>query len=244
MSKQLKIVSVIVIVAALLVVVGVVAAQGNGNVNRGGNGNGNGNANQNGNGICDPAGCVNDPQNNAYQYGGQGFGNRWTDEDGNGNGQSRGGMYGPGPNGGGFYANLPPAFESELPQDVVDLMVSGWLDEQNAYEIYGGVIEQFGEVRPFVNIQKAEAQHIAAWEYLFSRYDIAVPEVPAADVPEFASLAEACQISADAEVANFGLYDTMLAAFEAYPDLSQVTLTLRNASEFSHLPAFQNCAGW
>jgi hypothetical protein len=93
-----------------------------------------------------------------------------------------------------------------------------------------------------VNIQRAESQHIAAWEFLFDRYGIDIPELPVIDIPQFASLSEACDAAAAAEIANFGLYDSMLEAFAGYPDIAQVTQALRNASEFSHLPAFETCA--
>jgi hypothetical protein len=121
-------------------------------------------------------------------------------------------------------------------------MIAGWADEQHAYAAYGAVIDQYGAVRPFVNIQRSEVQHITAWETLFDRYGIAVTDVPAFDLPEFASLSDACAVGAAAEVANFDLYDTMLAAFEPYPDLAYVAQSLRDASEFSHLPAFEMCA--
>ncbi|MBZ0283843.1 MAG: hypothetical protein K8L97_24105 [Anaerolineae bacterium] len=171
---------------------------------------------------------------------------------GNGNGAGMGNGYQGGRNadaprgnnnGGGLYLNLPPASTDELPQDIIDLMIDGWLDEQHAYAVYGSVIDQFGTVRPFVNIQRSEAQHIAAWETLFVRYGIAIPEVPAFELPEFASLGEACAIGAEAEVANFDLYDTMTTSFEPYPDLLYVSQSLRDASEFNHLPAFEMCAG-
>ncbi len=150
---------------------------------------------------------------------------------------------GSGMNGGGFMLYLPPASVDELPQDVIDLMIDGWIDEQHAYAVYGAVIEQFGAVRPFTNIQRSELQHIDAWETLLERYGIAVPESPAFDLPVFASVSEACAIGASAEIANFDLYDAMLAAFEPYPDLLYVAQNLRDASEFSHLPAFEMCAG-
>jgi hypothetical protein len=144
---------------------------------------------------------------------------------------------------GGLHLNLPPASTGELPQDVVDLMIDGWMDEQHAYTVYGAVIDQFGEVRPFVNVQRSEAQHIATWEMLFARYGIAIPDVPAFDVPELASITEACAAGAEAEVANSDLYDAMMAAFEPYPDLAYVAQSLRDASESNHLPAFEVCAG-
>lgn len=169
---------------------------------------------------------------------------------GNGNGSGQGsptperrGPGGPRGNvtGGRAHLHLPAASADELPQDIIDLMIEGWVDEQHAYAVYGSVIEQFGAVRPFTNIQRSEAQHIAAWETLFVRYGI-VPEVPEFDLPEFASVAEACAIGAEAEIANFSLYDAMLTAFEPYPDLLYVAQSLRDASEFNHLPAFEACA--
>lgn len=142
----------------------------------------------------------------------------------------------------GIYPTLPPTTGVELTDDVIAAMTAGLMDEYNAYAIYEGVIAQFGAIAPFINIQQAEAQHIAAWEYLFDRYGLTVPAAPETVVPTFVSLTEACQAAADAEVANFGLYDQMLVTLADYPDMVQVVTSLRNASEFQHLPAFEQCA--
>ncbi len=175
-------------------------------------------------------------QRNAANGSGNGQGNR---NQGGWNTDAPRGM-----NSSGLHLNLPAAATDELPQAVIDLMIAGWTDEQHAYAVYGAVIDQFGAIRPFTNIQRSEAQHIAAWETLFDRYGIAVPEVPAFDLPQFASVSAACTVGTEAEVANFDLYDTMLAQFEGYPDLLYVAQALRDASEFSHLPAFERCAAW
>ena len=261
MSKKFIVTLLISALVIFTVAVGVATAQGGGNNgNNGGNGNGNSNSNknantnqntnqnantnQNGTPPCDtPLGqAQQNAYQNAYQNGGIGFANPDNGEQWNAQQRERMGR-GAGPYGSGFFAGLPPAYDGELPEEVIEMMAAGWMDEQNAYAIYGAVIAQFGEVNPFANIQDAEAQHIAAWEFLFDRYEIAVPELPVFEAPTFASVPEACQAAADAEVANFGLYDEMLSAFEDYPDLYQVTLALRNASEFNHLPAFEQCAG-
>jgi len=234
----------IVVISLLVLGAGVVyAQQGGGNGNGGGNNSrGAGNANANGNQAADPANCLSEPQQNAYNNGGIGFvnpqnGQQW-------NGQQRGNMNrGAGSNGTGLYTTLPPATVDTLPQEVVDLMIAGWLDEQHAYAAYESIMVQFGQTRPFTSVQQAEVQHAAAWEFLFDRYGIAVPDVPAFDIPAFASVQEACALGAEAEIANFALYDEMLEAFKDYPDVYQVALALRNASEFNHLPAFQSCAG-
>jgi hypothetical protein len=147
-----------------------------------------------------------------------------------------------GNNGGGLVGSLPPATADELPQDVVDLMIAGWVDEQHAYAAYESIMAQFGSIAPFANIQRAEVQHAAAWEMLFDRYDIPTPAVPTFEIPTFASVEQACALGAEAEIANFELYDEMLTAFAPYPDVYQVAQSLRDASEFGHLPAFEACA--
>jgi len=67
--------------------------------------------------------------------------------------------------------------------------------------------------------------------------------VPATPATTFGTLAEACAFAAQAEIANFALYDNWLSTVSDYPDLVQIFTNLRNASEFNHLPAFQRCAG-
>lgn len=234
---MLKKTIVTAIVAGLLVAgAATVMAQGNG---RGPAGRG-GNSTDAPPPACTGANCIAEPQTHTYNYSNQvqaqprnvqqrGWANR---------GATQPGQFGP-----GLGMNLPPAFEGDLPQEIIDLMQDGWMDEQHAYAVYGSIMEQFGEITPFVNIQQAEAQHITVWEFMFGRYGIPVPETPVFDVPLYASVQEACAAAAEAEVANFDVYDAMLAAFEPYPDLYQVTLNLRNVSEFNHLPAFQKCAG-
>ncbi len=144
----------------------------------------------------------------------------------------------------GDCANLPPAVEGELSEDVIAAMTSGIMDEYNAYNTYQQVIDQFGEIRPFVNIQRAEAQHASAWEMLFTRYGIEIPEAPAMEETlVFDSISDACTLAADAEIANFELYDEMLDTLADYPDMVQVVTQLRNVSEFNHLVAFEQCAG-
>jgi hypothetical protein len=233
------------ILVMLVITSGVIYAQGYGSGNATGQG-----------GYClDPTLC----QTNNY---GSGTGNigsgRWGSSDmtrgnmrgsrgtaagngitaGNGSASGNGMVAG----NGGYYATLPPTTGVELSDSMIAAMTAGWLDEQHAYATYEAIINQFGNIAPFVNIQRSEAQHIASWELMFDRYGVELPAVPEFDTPEFATLSAACQAAADAEIANFGLYDTMLATLSDFPDMVQVITTLRNASEFSHLPAFQNCA--
>lgn len=138
---------------------------------------------------------------------------------------------------------LPPAVEGELPAEILDVLNAGIMDEYNAYATYQAVIDQLGSIRPFVNIQAAEAQHIAAWKVIFTRYGVGIPAAPALEsVLQFTSRAEACQVAMDAEIANFEMYDRALETVEDYPDIVQVLTSLRDASQYQHLPAFESCA--
>jgi len=139
---------------------------------------------------------------------------------------------------------LPPAVPGDVPASVVEALTAGWLDEYNAYMTYQAVIDQFGPVAPFANIQRAEAQHMAAIEMMFERYDLALPAPPAVTgAPQFATLADACAAAQAAEIANAGLYDEWMAAVQDYPDMLQVFTALRDASLNQHLTAFERCAG-
>jgi hypothetical protein len=134
--------------------------------------------------------------------------------------------------------------DGPLPDEVVALITAGIVDEWHAYAVYAAVIDQFGAVRPFSNIQRAEAQHAGAWATIFERYDLPLPAQPVLEeLPEFASLAAACAVAAEAEIANMALYDKMMTTLADYPDMLQVATALRAASADKHLPAFERCAG-
>lgn len=138
---------------------------------------------------------------------------------------------------------IPPV-PGDVPAQVVQAMSEGWLDEVHAYQTYESIMLQFGRVAPFVNIQAAEAQHRAALEAMFARYNLPLPTPSeAVQASEFASFADACAAAVEAEIANGALYDQWLAAVQDYPDLTQVFTSLRDASLNHHLPAFERCAG-
>jgi len=196
----------------------------------GGGGNGNGRGGQGNPNAGQGFGLQNSSQGFGQQNAGQGFGR-----------QRNVGPAGLCPN---CLNNLPAAVAGEVPADVVEALTAGLTDEHRAYDTYQAVIDQFGAVRPFTNIQRAEATHIAALESLFERYNLAIPEIaPLAEVPSFGTLADACSTGVIVETANFGLYDKWIATVQNYPDMVQVFTSLRDASEFQHLPAFERCAG-
>jgi hypothetical protein len=115
-------------------------------------------------------------------------------------------------------------------------------DEYKAWSVYEQVIADFGAVRPFASIQKAEENHIAALVTLFDRYGLEVPanEWPG-NVPTFDTLGEACEAGVQAEIDNAALYDQLFSMVDN-SDIVQVLTSLQQASETKHLPAFSRCA--
>lgn len=140
------------------------------------------------------------------------------------------------------------AQDNKLPDTIIAAIGVALDDEYHAEAVYAAALNQYGDVRPFSNIIKAERKHAAALVALLNRYNVEVPdnaykngEKPLEALP--ATIQEACAIGVDAEVANIRLYDeTLLPAVVGFPDVEKVFTNLRNASQDKHLPAFQRCA--
>ena len=129
-----------------------------------------------------------------------------------------------------------------LSDAVLDAMNDGIQDEYHAELTYMKVIEKFGEVQPFSNIVSAEERHSEAIARLFVNYDLPVP--PSLwnldNVPEFATLTDACAGGVAAELDNIALYDDLLTR-DLPQDVRNVFTNIRAASLENHLPAFQAC---
>ena len=112
-------------------------------------------------------------------------------------------------------------------------------DEYKAWSVYDQVIDDFGNVRPFTNIQRAEEKHIAALVNLFEAYDLEVPENEwAGNVPSYDTLNDAYAAGVQAEIDNAALYDQLFDMTEN-PDIVRVFTSLQQASLTKHLPAFE-----
>lgn len=145
-------------------------------------------------------------------------------------------------NGNGNGPGVPPAPTTPLTADETQALNDMLQDEYHAWAVYDSVIADFGQVAPFVQIQKAEAQHAAVLERLFTRYGLELPENEwaEADIPSFDSVEAACVAGVAAEIANAELYDWALSVTDK-PDLTNVFTHLQAASLESHLPAFEAC---
>jgi hypothetical protein len=115
-------------------------------------------------------------------------------------------------------------------------------DEYRAWATYDQVIDDFGEVRPFINIREAEGRHIEALRTLFEQYDLAIPDNPwPGRVDHYPSLQAAYEAGVAAEIANGEMYDRLLASTDR-PDIRTVLRNLQEASQQRHLPAFERGA--
>jgi hypothetical protein len=116
-------------------------------------------------------------------------------------------------------------------------------DEYRAEAIYQGVLNDFGQVQPFVNVLTAEERHSAAIGRLFTARGLAVPvsSSTVATMPRFATVRAACAAGAAAERENVAMYDELLGA-DLPADARQVFSNNRIASLANHLPAFEQCS--
>ena len=128
---------------------------------------------------------------------------------------------------------------SDAELTVADMLTYALQDEYLAHAEYEQIIADFGSVRPFTNIIKAEQTHIDSLLPLFAAYDLTAPaDDGAAHTLAVSSLTEAYQAGVGAEVNNIAMYETFLA--EDLPDdVRTVFESLMRASE-NHLRAFQN----
>ena len=77
-------------------------------------------------------------------------------------------------------------------------------DEYHAAAVYSQVLNDFGAVRPFINIRDSELRHIEALLHLFERYSLPIPANPwtTSKLPRFASVKEASEAGVQAEIEN------------------------------------------
>lgn len=135
-----------------------------------------------------------------------------------------------------------------------DALTAAMEDEFHAAAVYSAVMSKHGEVRPFVNIHRAELQHQAMLRRVFDHYSLAVPKDTFArqqnetlfrwytrlGVP--LTYKESCALGVQAEIENIALYDKLFK-LDLPQDVRQAFERLRSASLNNHLPAFKRCGG-
>ena len=129
----------------------------------------------------------------------------------------------------------------KLNKTELDALNEALEDEYRAWATYDQVINDFGEVRPFINIREAEARHIEALCTLFDAYGISIPgnHWPG-QVTRYKSLKDACQAGVAAEIENGQMYARLLKSTRR-TDILRVFRNLQEASQQNHLAAFERC---
>ncbi len=122
---------------------------------------------------------------------------------------------------------------------LADMLTYALQDEYLARAEYDQILSDFGNVRPFSNIIRAEETHIDALLPLFTAYGITAPADEGASLAvKTTDLTESYQAGVNAEVNNIAMYETFLD--QNLPDNVRVVFeSLMHASE-NHLRAFQN----
>jgi len=116
-------------------------------------------------------------------------------------------------------------------------------DEYRSETTYQGVVNDLGQLLPFVNVLTAEQRHSATIAALFTRYGLTPPPSAwrLATVSHYETVTDACRAAATAERANIAMYDELLR-LDLPSDVRQAFTNLRAASLQNHLPAFERCS--
>ena len=110
-------------------------------------------------------------------------------------------------------------------------------DEYKARAEYELIVDQFGAISPYVQLIRAETNHINALSRVYDAFDWDIPSDNGDDFAVLpASLEASYQIGIDAETANIALYEAYLES--NLPDsIERIFTNLQRASQ-NHLAAF------
>ncbi len=128
---------------------------------------------------------------------------------------------------------------SDASLSLADMLTYAIQDEYAARAEYETILGDYGSVRPFSNILRAEETHIDALLPLFAEYGVTAPADDGAEhtvLPD--NLTSAYQTGVNAEVTNIAMYELFLEQ-NLPADVRAVFESLMHASE-NHLRAFQN----
>lgn len=123
--------------------------------------------------------------------------------------------------------------------DLATMLTLALEDEYAAQAVYNLILENYGQIRPFSRIVRAEQAHIDLLLPLFEAYGIEIPANTAAETAVLPDSVEAAiALGVEAEKANIAMYETFLADETLPEDVRLVFEKLLNASQ-KHLNAFQ-----
>jgi hypothetical protein len=140
-----------------------------------------------------------------------------------------------------LYGNAAAMADADLGME--DMLLYAAQDEYFARGEYLAIMAKFGEARPFINIEKAEENHLSWLKAAFAAYKLSFPtdgSKPYIAVPT--TLQNAFAAGVQAEIDNIAMYDRFLASpllkEAGYADLKTLFTNLKNASN-NHLESFR-----
>ena len=129
---------------------------------------------------------------------------------------------------------------AELDEKTIEYLNLALADERKALGTYKATIAKFGSVKPFINIARAEEQHISMLLALFDKYGVPIPQDTTKVGTLPSTLQEVCAVGVTAEIDNDALYQKMIPELKR-DDIRTVFTSLARASKEMHLPAFERC---
>jgi len=142
----------------------------------------------------------------------------------------------------GYVYSLPSGVIAGTNEAIAWEALMSPVGEYAASAMYQAVIDEFGQVEPYVTIRFAEERHISALIRQLERYGINVPANPyLGEVAAPADLQTAAQAWAIGEIENVTMYDELLTK-STDANLTRVLTNLRASSQDSHLPLFEAAA--
>ena len=122
--------------------------------------------------------------------------------------------------------------------EIEQMLIYAIQDEYLARAEYEYLINELNAGNPFINIIKAEENHISMLLPLFEAYGFEAPEDTSAEhlIP-VESITAALETGVQAEIDNIAMYENFLEG-ELPDDVREVFIELRDASE-NHLAAFE-----
>ena len=125
--------------------------------------------------------------------------------------------------------------------DTRALLDEAYQDELKAYIRYEGIIEQFGEVSPFVNLVEAERRHLDHLADLYIARGMTPASVSEPAAVMYLSVTAACQVSLEAEKDNVVVLDRLMKE-SVDTDIKDTLKWIRDASAERHIPALERCS--
>ena len=119
-----------------------------------------------------------------------------------------------------------------------EMLVMALNDEYAAKATYEAILQKHGQVRPFVNLVRAETNHMASLTALFAAHGLTAPiNTAKGEAPD--TLEEALAQAQKAEQDNIAMYDAFLKQENLPADVATSFANLQRAS-YQHLSALQN----